>query len=144
MFAVVLASGFVIGAPALKDTPKEDAPSPGRWEVESHEIDGFALARVPVTLTRRSLEMDYSAASRKEGRIVTWRVSFFRVAAGRQVEVAHSAYEWTPAAIQKGIWKVEGDRLTICTGKPGGSRPTEYSGAVGSGQTLIVLVRIGD
>jgi len=144
MFAMIMASGFIIGAPTLKDKPKDDAPPPGRWEVASHEIDGFALAHVPVTLTRRSLEFDYSAAIRKEGEIVTWRVSFFRVSAGRQVDFVHSAYEWTKHTIQKGIWMLEGDRLTICVGKPGGPRPTDYSGAEGSGQTLIILVRVGD
>jgi hypothetical protein len=97
-----------------------------------------------VTLTRRSLEFDHTVVSRGEHKIVSWRVSFFRVSAGRQVELAHSAYEWTTDAIQKGIWKLEGDRLMIWVGKPGGPRPTEYSGAEGSGQTLIVLVRVGD
>jgi hypothetical protein len=144
MFALILASGVVIGAPALRDDRKEDAPPAARWEVESYEFDGFAFARAPVTLTRRLLEFNFPAVSRGEGHVVAWKASFFRVAEGRQVEMVRTEFERAATTIQKGIWKVEGDRLMICLGEPGRGRPTEYAGASGSGQTLIVLVRIGD
>src|SRR5262249_60557431 len=42
------------------------------------------------------------------------------------------------------IFKFDGDdRLTICTSDgPGSKRPTEFSGAQGSGQSLVVLERV--
>jgi uncharacterized protein (TIGR03067 family) len=46
---------------------------------------------------------------------------------------------------QLGIYKLEGDRLTICVARPGDKqRPKEFATKKGSGTTLVVLKREGD
>lgn len=43
--------------------------------------------------------------------------------------------------VVKGIWKLEGDELTVCIAEPGRGRPAEFQGAEGTGHTLLVFRR---
>jgi len=41
--------------------------------------------------------------------------------------------------VVKGIYKLEGGKLTICVAEPGKERPAKFEGAKGTGHTLMVL-----
>lgn len=41
----------------------------------------------------------------------------------------------------RGIWKLDGDELSVCIAEPGRERPKEFKGAEGTGQTLLVFKR---
>jgi uncharacterized protein (TIGR03067 family) len=41
----------------------------------------------------------------------------------------------------KGIWKHEGDTLTVCVAEPNRDRPKEFEGKEGSGHTLLVFTK---
>ncbi len=44
---------------------------------------------------------------------------------------------------KKAIYKLEGDKLTLCVAKPGLERPTEFESRSKSGATIMVLKRKG-
>ncbi|MDG3007951.1 TIGR03067 domain-containing protein [Paludisphaera mucosa] len=41
----------------------------------------------------------------------------------------------------RGLYKLEGDELTLCTGDPDGPRPKEFKAELGDHQTLMVFAR---
>ena len=41
----------------------------------------------------------------------------------------------------QGIYKLDGNRLAVCTGAPGSRRPTDFATSFGSGTILTFLVR---
>jgi uncharacterized protein (TIGR03067 family) len=44
--------------------------------------------------------------------------------------------------VVKGVWKLNGDELTMCVAEPGRERPAEFKGAEGTGHTLLVFKRV--
>jgi hypothetical protein len=147
MFSWVIASTLVVGAPALKERAEPDRPPTGEWRIERCEHEGRAgriLGGDRVWLGERSVEI----GSRGQfAFLCKYSVVFFRVDGERRADLTYVSNlppgtrpnAPADAPPERAIWKNEGDRLTICIGAPGGSRPTDYSAPEGSGRTLYVL-----
>src|SRR4051794_10955976 len=144
MNSVLLGLALAVGAPALKE--KDKGPSlVGEWVVESVTNNG---ASVGVGNGLR-----YTFAADGEGLIHR---------DGKELPAAGGTRGYTvdpkpnPPAVdlvstrpgagetrQLGIYKIEGDTLTICwTRAKGGDRPTKFDAPEGSGLTVYVFKRV--
>ena len=44
--------------------------------------------------------------------------------------------------VMKGIYKIDGDTMTVCFSKPGGDRPAQFKSKEGTGQILLSYTRL--
>src|SRR5262245_20201656 len=110
--------------------------------MERFEFDGERMQPAPrVRLTDRTLGYA-DGRPVPPGFAVSWAASFTRVGAERRIDLVSAG--WPAERVERAIWTVDGDRLTICIGRPYDPRPTDYSAPKGSGRYLIVLRRVGD
>jgi len=141
MFSWVIAGSLVVGAPALKDRPEPDKPPTGEWLIERAQFDGMpcrVLSADRVWVGERSLEVGMRD---RFGFLSKWTAAFFRVDGERRADLTLTSPSLPNRPPERAIWKVEGDRLTLCVGAPGDPRPTDYSAPKGSGRTAYVLTR---
>jgi hypothetical protein len=129
-----------LAAPRLPDERKPVAGPVGRWAVQRLEHDGHPVVEKPepgkvLRFTTHSFELEvigFTAASVGAG--------FYESNGVRVMEYRSVALD---APVQA-IWRVDGETLTLCEGRPGDARPTDFSARKGSGRALWVLKRVGD
>lgn len=126
---------------APRKVPAELQPHQGTWTVLSFESDG---QRTPDEIAR-------SIVRKVEGDHVTWEregKSF----AGTKLEVDPSTNPASLVVIPDGgrdrgkrvlgIYRLEGDTLTICMARADQPRPTRFEAGPGSGLTLMTFRRM--
>jgi uncharacterized protein (TIGR03067 family) len=131
-FAVV--AGLTRAAPALE---KDEEKIQGHWKVQSATVAGI---EGPAEVLKK---IDYSfkgdtvfrncGATKQEGT--------FKLDASAWVKTIDIQSE---KMLEHGIYKLDGDNLTICLGEPEEARPAEFESKAGSRRVLIVLTRVKD
>ncbi len=73
------------------------------------------------------------------------RSSTFRLTAGSPGQIdLDTTFADSPNRLHtEGIYTLCGDTLTYCVAAPGRPRPTEFATALGDGNTLVTLKRLG-
>ena len=139
---LVLGAAFTLGAPGLKDPPNKESTIVGEWVAEKVVQNGL------LELEPGDLRHTFTA----EGRWVVFRD-------GVELEGSNRGYvldpKATPATIDfsldrakpstaplLGIFRLDGDILTLCVAMDGQPRPTEFSSPRRSQITLIVFKRM--
>jgi uncharacterized protein (TIGR03067 family) len=113
-----------IAAPAIKDPPKKDAPSLiGRWAVQDGRNAGNPL---PISAGEMALTFEESGT-------LIMRIKTLEVTASYKIDVSKNPAEIDfiqPAGDRNhnalGIFKIEGDTLTIYSDDSGKIRPASF------------------
>jgi uncharacterized protein (TIGR03067 family) len=138
MSALLLAVPLLIGAPALKDGRKSAEQPLGEWAIERLEFNGRLIETKPDD--RMSISADAFALLRLgKFQSSSEPAAFFKADRGK-AEV--DFYPDDPKKLRRGIWKIEGDTLTICDAGRGVDRPIEFAAPEGSKCSLWVLKRV--
>jgi len=135
--SALLFLALVPAAPAPKDAPKPAADNPllGEWVVESHVASGKVLPKVgkveTITITKDRWQIEKESKSES-------LLSVDPTKDPPHVDV------WVPDQEEnraRGIYKVEGDTLTVCYSL-GPDRPTKFESLPKSRVYLITLKRV--
>jgi len=130
--------------PAAATPPKAEAvPAKhdlrGRWKVVTMIRDGVeypAPAAMPVQLYTGSVKgvmetfgsVGYGAEYTVNNKTAPMQIDYSRPQVGTK-----------PPVLQLSIYRIDGDRLTTCTGAEGKERPTEFESTPGSGRILSIM-----
>jgi len=131
-----------LGAPALKDAPKTGGDLTGEWVVESLVFNGRPrpAGKDP---QRHVFAADGTWAVYRGERKLPGNRAYRVDATGDPPTVTlkfDAAEQDGPESV--GIFKVVGNTLTLCYGRPGSDRrPTAFESPAGSGINLIILKR---
>ena len=139
MTPALLALAVAVAAPAAKDPPRKDPPTiVGEWAGEKAEAGSMPLPVPPGGIT-----MEFAA----DGKVVIREGAKPPVTGEYTADPkkAPAEIDLTPSAKGKditlvGIYKVEGDTLTLCLGV-GGKRPNTFESPAGSQVILLTFKR---
>jgi uncharacterized protein (TIGR03067 family) len=141
--ALLVGLALTVAAPAPKETPKKEAPGiVGSWSLEKMEFGGMPL---PAGAAGQG---DLALTFNQDGTVVATK--------GGKVEPGPATYSHDPKKSPaefdltegrgggkdmtiRGIYKIEGETLTLCM-SPMGERPTKFESPAG-GQTIMMVFK---
>jgi uncharacterized protein (TIGR03067 family) len=124
-------------APEIKDQTKEDQEKiQGNWKVESATVAGMKDPE-EVLKIELSIKGDKIVSKRRAENQV--QEGTIKLDAGGKVKTIDIQ---TEDMLLHGIYKLEGDSLTICLDESGEARPAEFESKEGSRVALVVLKRV--
>jgi uncharacterized protein (TIGR03067 family) len=142
MFTWVIASSLALGAPAAKDAPKKELPTiVGHWASEKVTVGGkdqdvppnsikFEFADDGTVVVRMGTDKPQSP---------TYKVT--PKAVPPEIDLTPAAGVKRPPSL--GIYKLDGDTLTICFDQePGAARPKSFESREGSAVLVLTLKRV--
>ena len=137
---MILAAGLLVAG----DDPKEEvAKLQGTWAMAALEINGQSLGDEQVKSGRLTIKDD-----RYEAEVAATTVkATIKVDTAKDPKVIDFTFTDGPnqGETSKGIYKLEGDTLTICRPyQGGGDRPTKFAAEDGSGLLLVKYKRVKD
>jgi len=137
LVAVWLAAAALADDQAVQDELKRHQ---GTWSVTSSIYDGQPASEEIIRSIKRIVTGDHVAWERDGKRFAGTRISLEPAREPKTIDVIP---EDGPNRGQRvlGIYKLEGDRLTIVMASPGQPRPKEFQAAKGSGCILRTFQR---
>ncbi len=130
VLGAIAVAGFVLAAPGAKDALKKDSSIVGNWLVLS--IDG-QKANPTVYEFQADGSLIISTLFGTTESNFRWKYEVAEKAAPTRIDMTAGD------TVQEGIFKIEGERLTICWHEGGGKRPKEFGE---KGATLEVFERL--
>ncbi|HYV37713.1 MAG TPA: TIGR03067 domain-containing protein [Gemmataceae bacterium] len=137
--AVVSAALLMTGLSLAGDDKKDQAAFQGKWQVESiksgdgKEPPKEALADLIVVIKGDEMKLTV-----KDSTVQTFKVKLDSTKKPKAIDFEHVDGP-DKGKTEQGIYKLEGEKLTIVTNDFEGGRPTEFVAKEGSKHQLIVL-----
>jgi uncharacterized protein (TIGR03067 family) len=112
----------------------------GTWTIESMERDGVKAMPTEYKPFRLILKGNEWTLNEQPGS----STGTFAVDVSKKPKTIDLMYGDGPfkGKTMNGIYTLEGDTYTLCIGRPGKPRPTEFASKVGTGNVLEVLKRM--
>lgn len=136
---VLLSLGLVLGVVGLSAADEKPTPLEGKWVIESLVRDGKDQSGMYKGGTRVNTGTKYkmvppggSAVQTAEG---GFSIDATKTPATIDLQPGKGTYE---GKTLPGIYKVEGDTLTIAFAEPGKERPKAFESTAGSGVVLVL------
>ena len=139
MTPVLLALAVTVAAPAPKEAKKDPPSVLGEWLIESTTLNGAPLPGGPVVTVVYTA--DGKSETRREGGAIVQSGTYTLDPKKEPAEVDLTSAP--PAAgTWKGIYRLDGDTLTVCVTTSSSARPTSFEGKAGSGYIVTVYRRV--
>jgi uncharacterized protein (TIGR03067 family) len=137
LFTLLVGSRAIADDQAVKDELKRHE---GTWSVTSSIYDGEAASEDLVRSIKRIVEKDHAVWERDGKRFAGTTLEVDPAREPRTIDVIPDGGPNRGERVL-GIYKIEGDKLTICMAGPGKPRPKVFQADKGSGCTLRTFVR---
>ena len=125
-------------------TPEPAGPATefeGDWQMISGVMNGAAMDDATVKWVKRITRGNQTSVV--AGPQTMLKVEFtFDPSASPQTLDYLNLHGAAKGKRQEGIYRFEGDILTVCTSAPGGSRPSEFTSVAGDGRSFTVWKRL--
>jgi len=126
---------------------KVEAPSgpatvfEGEWQMVSGVMNGVAMDASTVAWVKRVTRGNQTSVIAGPQTMLKVEFTFDPATSPASIDYLnlHGA---SKGKRQQGIYRLEGDVLTVCTGAPGGARPDEFASAKGDGRSLTAWKRL--
>jgi uncharacterized protein (TIGR03067 family) len=154
VFTAAAGSGFVVERltrgestmPAIKETePETAAPGPtefeGEWRMVSAVMHGQAMEQSAVDWVRRVTRGNQTTVTAGPQVMMKMEFTLDHSQTPKAIDYVNTAGP-NKGKAQRGIYKIEGGLLTICTSPPGVPRPAQFESVSGDHRTLTVWKRV--